>query len=701
MMPAQAVVPKAQPIAEPSPAIESAPFDFLDQQQETSPPLPHKDDSEQSTVNQGASQYVTSAKNFLGAITSGVKATAQIAAKKAQQTKLTTVDLPHAYLALGREVNKERRHQDDFQEQFAEIDRLVAQMTTLKQAKPAVQGQTLTDKAKSAAGDAKSAATAKALEFKINGLIRHLGQAAHDRFGADSGSQDLVQSVERLKGQISEIASEITKIGQTYQQNLKKKKIGLVPVIIGGAVIAILGIWIIGAMVGRASKTGSSSTTQSNTAPSIEKKLSMADGDVDADALCEKLGNHGRFVKWITPDGGVDPKDTPWDALSGTGVRVSAGVRKPRTPSGKEPVTISVYVVRHEQNGKVWKVGVSSPIDVNDTDAAADIMSEMRDIVCEFCLLNVGLEEFLKQKDTALKILGKGATKQFGKATFSAVLNNGTLIYSVTQTVSSHRAEGQDAQLEQSRNESVANNEPPHEEIAKSTTPDGIIEWQDDNSVLCLCSDKLIPVLYGVPNGVISELPPDELDLIRRSEQLAKEASSLVSEQAANPILQQRVTDTIRKKALAVAPPNQPSSIHEMPLKGWVGWIRLASDAAIIHIGQRSIINDFTFERGLAAPRPRTNYITTPNEPLIMIELKTQYMSDAAIGQFKGIKNGDWVKVDVPDVQWQPSEIVRLGSKRGQPKVFYGTFALRETGYDLYSKHRKAEPKVTKLADGP
>jgi len=55
----------------------------------------------------------------------------------------------------------------------------------------------------------------------------------------------------------------------------------------------------------------------------------------------------------------------------------------------------------------------------------------------------------------------------------------------------------------------------------------------------------------------------------------------------------------------------------------------------------------------------------------------------------------------VPDVQWQPSEIVRLGSKRGQPKVFYGTFALRETGYDLYSKHRKAEPKVTKLADGP
>ena len=181
-----------------------------------------------------------------------------------------------------------------------------------------------------------------------------------------------------------------------------------------GVPAAFIGFWVLGAIVGGSSKNGdvgNTSTTlskngdggnTSNTDPKTtslaDKKLSMADGDVDANALCERLAYHGQWVQWSTPDGGVDPKGTPWDAVSGTGVRVSLGTSTPYTPSGWPPISIAVCVFRHENDGKVSLVQVSSPFD-SDPNTLRRITAGMRSIigVC-LNLPDRDLNEYLKEE---------------------------------------------------------------------------------------------------------------------------------------------------------------------------------------------------------------------------------------------------------------------------------------------------------------
>lgn len=256
---------------------------------------------------------------------------------------------------------------------------------------------------------------------------------------------------------------------------------------------------------------------------------------------------------------------------------------------------------------------------------------------------------------------------------------------------------------------------PSSKPVPKMPDTTGVVEWRSKDNELGLYSDNLIPVLYGVPKDVVGQIPPEQLALLKAIEQLGADANKAAAEASANPVLKGRLIDSFPKQVAdfnlkwggdpPVPPPNRPKK----PLKGWVGQIRLGADKVRAGLGIASHLHSYTnvgvtdeeIAQGLYPPR--SIYKSWPTQELILISIDTKVMSDAALGQFKGLKDGDWVKVDLPDAEQDGSLVVHLAgsfTQTPQTKAAHGVWSVRETGNARFKKPRTAEPVVRKLALG-
>lgn len=231
----------------------------------------------------------------------------------------------------------------------------------------------------------------------------------------------------------------------------------------------------------------------------------------------------------------------------------------------------------------------------------------------------------------------------------------------------------------------------------------GIVDWTDPYGSAISFSNKLIPVLHGVPDSVVKMMPADELTFIRSVESLGEEANRMSDEQDDNPLINERAKEKIRQKSL--------SFNHEQPqkLNGWIGWIALAPQGATINIGRRTLLSNEPYEYGVGSitnrPPPRATYVTAAKiEPLIAIHIETRYFSDAGIQQFAGMKDGDWVKLDIDQFRWQSTEIVAFKKDRSNKSkaIFAGMVDVSIGGIrpSRFSKKPITEPVVSKVASG-
>lgn len=144
------------------------------------------------------------------------KAAAQLTAKQAEKTKIKTVSLPPAYLALGKEVFNAGRFKDDFEETYIAVDEVRQQIATLEQNSPSDGEETFSSKAKAAAKSIKDTATAKALSGKARDLVRQLGRQSFEKYGAKSGSKDVVVPVQEHLDRLLTLDAEIDDIEQVH-----------------------------------------------------------------------------------------------------------------------------------------------------------------------------------------------------------------------------------------------------------------------------------------------------------------------------------------------------------------------------------------------------------------------------------------------------------------------------------------------------
>jgi hypothetical protein len=135
-------------------------------------------------------QSIPKAAGSLGA---RMQNAARITALKAEQTKLTTVSLPAAYVGLGKYLYSARLLAEHFPELYQQLDDLKAQAAEASKKSSEATGTNFTEKAKALAQKGAELAKSKAAEVQQLAVFRRLGEAASE--GTSSGSVD----ADRLK----------------------------------------------------------------------------------------------------------------------------------------------------------------------------------------------------------------------------------------------------------------------------------------------------------------------------------------------------------------------------------------------------------------------------------------------------------------------------------------------------------------------
>lgn len=151
-------------------------------------------------IQQGESPKATA----IGTLLNVARTTASRAAAATERTKLTTVTLPAAFLALGKHCYASRRFASEFESIYQALDSLRAELDAAAQTQAVPPtAKSLTEKATEIANKGLAAAVSQQLKLKQQKLLYDLGKAVYQAKEASAGPKELCDSIrvakERLK----------------------------------------------------------------------------------------------------------------------------------------------------------------------------------------------------------------------------------------------------------------------------------------------------------------------------------------------------------------------------------------------------------------------------------------------------------------------------------------------------------------------
>ena len=161
-------------------------------------------------ASQGEPSAAGRKSSAMSSFISTAKAAAQLAAKQAEKTKLTTITLPSAHRALGQESFATRKQQAEFPELFQQLDSIqneLAGIANQQAAHPAPQS--FGDKAKATAGKAMQAAQSQKLSMQQASLLGSLGKAVYEKHQTTSGTHQVVDPIRDALARLSTLEAEI------------------------------------------------------------------------------------------------------------------------------------------------------------------------------------------------------------------------------------------------------------------------------------------------------------------------------------------------------------------------------------------------------------------------------------------------------------------------------------------------------------
>ena len=176
-------------------------------------PRPSSSHNAPLPVPKETAQIVSKAKGVAASLVSRGKEAAQLVAKQAERTKITTISLPNSYQALGKHVYKSGNHRSDLAILFQQIDGFLNEVKTI-QGRSASQPKAacIADKAAAAAKATRDAAQAQVLQMKANHAVGQLGKAAFETCGKQSGPPELVRPITDLLARVAALDGELSKL---------------------------------------------------------------------------------------------------------------------------------------------------------------------------------------------------------------------------------------------------------------------------------------------------------------------------------------------------------------------------------------------------------------------------------------------------------------------------------------------------------
>ncbi len=183
------------------------------------------------------------AKKLLSSLSATAGAAAKLVVLQTERTKLTTMTLPAAYRALGKDCVQQKRHLESVPELMQQLRSVMGDLKALSEAATAQPAaQSLTDKAKAAGKQATDLARQKQLGMKRDALIADIGKAIHDQQGDASGQTELVAPIRDALTRLFEVDADISRLSEIGKGSFLTPK----RLLIGGGIAAVL---LVGVMV--------------------------------------------------------------------------------------------------------------------------------------------------------------------------------------------------------------------------------------------------------------------------------------------------------------------------------------------------------------------------------------------------------------------------------------------------------------------
>ena len=140
-----------------------------------------------------------------------LKSAGTLVALQAERTKLVQITLPNAYVELGKVIFRDGSRRPEFENLFAELDRLDAEKKKVKsgaEGRPA--SQSFGDRAKSLYAGAKDIAVTKTLDLRLRSVAITLGEAVYAKHGMNAGEHSLVQPIADALERVAKVDADIS-----------------------------------------------------------------------------------------------------------------------------------------------------------------------------------------------------------------------------------------------------------------------------------------------------------------------------------------------------------------------------------------------------------------------------------------------------------------------------------------------------------
>jgi hypothetical protein len=140
-----------------------------------------------------------------------MKDAARATALKAEQTKLTTVSLPAAYIALGKHLHSNRLLIEQFPDLYHQIDALQAKAAEASQKATEAKGEGFRERAKALAQKGAELAKSKAAEMQQLAVFKRLGEAAAEPSISESIDADRLKDIVAIRERVATISDALSK----------------------------------------------------------------------------------------------------------------------------------------------------------------------------------------------------------------------------------------------------------------------------------------------------------------------------------------------------------------------------------------------------------------------------------------------------------------------------------------------------------
>ncbi len=189
---------------------------------------------------------------FLSSLSATTGAAAKLVAAQTERTTLTTLTLPAAFRALGKDCVQQKRHLHCVPELIEQLRSVMAYLKSISEAsKSQPPVQSLTDKAKAAGKQATALARQKQLGMRREALLAAIGKAIHEIQGEAAGAAEVVAPVRRAIDRLAALDADIARLSEVGKGSLLTPKRlaiggGIAAVLLVGVMVVMAGSWMFG-----------------------------------------------------------------------------------------------------------------------------------------------------------------------------------------------------------------------------------------------------------------------------------------------------------------------------------------------------------------------------------------------------------------------------------------------------------------------